>query len=75
MSNQKNGFWRRFTWQRMIKFFCWLFILTLIVEILFDLSNWKHYFTLNQLLSRFIKSVLLGFVFSIWHEPGGNNHK
>jgi hypothetical protein len=70
MQKRRTGFWRGFTWQRMWKNFIFIFLLTLLIEILFNIRNPEESLQLNALLRRFITATILSFIFTVWHEPG-----
>jgi hypothetical protein len=70
MEKHKKGFWRGFTWKRMLKSFIFIFLLTLFVDIIIDIRHPGAPFQPGGLLRRFITTVILSFVFALWHEPG-----
>jgi hypothetical protein len=70
MDKKKPGFWRGFTWKRLLRNFLLLLPLFLIVDIVFDLSNWQDHFTVKNLIGLLVRALVLSFIFALWHEPG-----
>lgn len=72
MNYKKTTFWRGFTWVRfIIMSICW-FIIYCTSDFLvdfFDTSS-QFQFTINYLLKNCASSILMGFLFSLWFEPG-----
>jgi hypothetical protein len=70
---EKKGFFKNFTWVKFIYFIASFFVLTLVIEILwnfFDKSaSIKDLFTLSSLFHRFCLSVITGFVFTLFVIP------
>jgi hypothetical protein len=74
MNKQNTGFWRGFTWKRFIIKSLISFTVLIVIEIFGNLIDHPHDF-FNSLTVRFfikmiLQSILLGFLLSIWFEPG-----
>ncbi len=76
--NHKLNFWREFKWRLLLITFLFIFIFTLISDILFNLNNWQQSLTTKKLLIRFALAVVLAFITRTWQqidEWKKSNHK
>jgi hypothetical protein len=69
MEKQRTGFWRGFTWKRMLVYFLSTFLLTLGFDMLVDFHHAGKFLQSGSLLKRFIMAAVLSFIFSLWTEP------
>jgi F0F1-type ATP synthase assembly protein I len=74
MTTQRKGFWRGFTWKRFLRMSLLVFVITTLFVLM------ENYFTKKQPVSEILslsetgkivlRSVIMGLVLAIWHEPG-----
>lgn len=72
MKTNSTNFWRGFTWKRFaILTTCWFgnYLLMDAIDLLIEHPQ-PELFTSKLLLKHFLKSILFGFLFSFWFEPG-----
>ena len=79
MEKRKTGFGRGFTWRRFAKATAFYFFFSLIVSVI-----WRYFdpaekvsdeLTIKALLARLITALFLGFLYSLWFEPGIDKDK
>jgi hypothetical protein len=79
MNSSKNGFWRNFTWKRFFLFSSTWFTTTLLVVLLFDYFDPSTLaadnLTIKNILKRIISSLIMGFILTVWFEPGLDGKK
>ncbi len=74
MTTRRKGFWRGFTWKRFLRMSLLVFVITTLFVLI------ENYFTkkqpVNEILSLSetgkiaLRSIIIGLVLAIWHEPG-----
>lgn len=72
MSAEKTKFWRGFTWKRFVIMTLFWFVLYVSIDFfmsLFDTTS-SFDFTYSYFLKNTITSIIMGFLFSLWFEPG-----
>jgi membrane protein required for beta-lactamase induction len=65
-TENKNNFWRNFTWKRFILATLFWFALTLVMDEILDYDHWQIFFTTSSLLHSVFRSLVFGLVITIW---------
>lgn len=75
----KTGFWRGFTWKRLFRFTIFYIVIFLVIRTAEILIHNAHsigsLFTLKALGSILVKSLVIGFITTVWFEPGMDSDK
>jgi hypothetical protein len=79
MNKQKTGFWRGFTWRRFTVKSLISFTALMLIEFFGSLVDHPHNifnsFTLRFFIKMILQSIFLGFLLSLWFEPGVDDRK
>jgi hypothetical protein len=79
MTTDKKGFFRGFTWKRFVRVSLLIFVVTYLFSIVGNYIDKTEtiasLFTLKQLLKKSLSALILGFLITLWHEPGVDDKK